>query len=185
MSEERVIWEAEFNPRVTTYWLLSGALILTATIAGIVLVPLWFILGWVVTGRYLASHRCTLTNRSVKVARGVFVRSEKTVPLDRITDIGLVQGPVMRLFGIEALSVETAGQSSVGALIQLAGIENGRQFRDAILKQRDLVVGSNEDRQPGGEVEAVAEPGAGQIALLTDISNTLRRIEEKLANPYR
>ena len=36
MTDERVLWEAEFNPRVTTYWLLNGAIILTATIVGIV-----------------------------------------------------------------------------------------------------------------------------------------------------
>ena len=115
MTEERVLWEAEFNPRVTTYWLLNGALILTATIIGIPLLPLWFIFGWIVTGQYLKSHRCTLTNRSLKLSRGVFVKVEKTIPLDRITDLGLVQGPIMRLFDIEALSVETAGQSSQGA----------------------------------------------------------------------
>jgi len=29
MSEERVLWEAEFNQKVTVYWLLSGALALS------------------------------------------------------------------------------------------------------------------------------------------------------------
>lgn len=183
MNEERVIWDAEFNPRVTTYWLLSGAAILAATVVGIVLLPVWFIVGWTVTGRYLKSHRCTLTNRSVKVARGVFVRTEKTVPLDRITDIGLVQGPIMRLFGIEALSIETAGQSSAGSLVQLAGIKDGRQFRDAILKQRDLVVGSEEDRQLHVASEPPTETTSDQAALLVDIRDTLRRIEHRLADP--
>jgi putative membrane protein len=181
MTEERVLWEAEFNPRVTTYWLLNGALIMTASVVGIVLLPVWFIVGWTITGLYLKSHRCTLTNRSLKFARGVFVKVEKTIPLDRITDVGLVQGPIMRLFNIEALSVETAGQSSQGALVQLAGIKDGRAFRDAVLKQRDLVVGSDEDRKPQAAIETSAVSMETSTAVLTDIRDTLRRIESQLA----
>jgi putative membrane protein len=180
MSDERVIWDAEFNPHVTTYWLLNGALILTATVIGIPLLPVWFIVGWTITGRYLKSHRCTLTNRSVKVSRGVFTKREQTVPLDRITDVGLVQGPIMRLFDIEALTIETAGQTTPGSLLQLAGIKDGRKFRDAVLKQRDLVVGSEEDRQsqPAGPVPLLSSDD--HTALLQDIRDTLRRIEHKL-----
>jgi putative membrane protein len=185
MTEERVLWEAEFNPRVTTYWLLNGALILTVTIVGIVLLPVWFIAGWTITGLYLKSHRCTLTNRSLKVARGVFIRVEKTIPLDRITDLGLVQGPIMRLFDIEALSVETAGQSSQGAVVQLAGIKDGRAFRDAVLKQRDLVVGSEEDRQSRSADVSPPASIETSTALLADIRDTLKRIETALAQSRR
>jgi putative membrane protein len=185
MTDERALWEAEFNPRVTTYWLLNGALIMTASIVGIVLLPFWFIFGWMVTGQYLKSHRCTLTNRSLKLARGVFVKVEKTIPLDRITDLGLVQGPIMRLFDIEALSVETAGQSSQGALVQLAGIKDGQAFRDAVLKQRDLVVGSEEDRQTQAKGVTQAAATETNDALLTDIRDTLRRIEHVLAESRR
>lgn len=182
MTEEQVIWDAKFNDRVTTYWLLSGALVLVCTFVGIVLLPIWFIVGTAVTRQYLKSFRCTLTNRSLKVAKGVFVRVEKTVPLDRITDVGLVQGPVMRLFDIEALSIETAGQSSHGSLVQLAGILDGRKFRDAVLKQRELVVGSAEDR-PAAVMElpsAVTAGSEGSVQLLESIRDTLLRIEQKL-----
>jgi putative membrane protein len=185
MAEERVVWEAEFNPHVTTYWLLNGALILTVTIVGIPLLPVWFIVGWTITGRYLKSHRCTLTNRSVKVARGVFTKREQTVPLDRITDVGLVQGPIMRVFDIEALTIETAGQTTPGSLLQLAGIKDGRQFRDAVLKQRDLVVGSEEDRQAPAAAPPTLAPASDQTALLEDIRDTLRRIEHKLTGSVR
>jgi putative membrane protein len=180
MAEEHVIWDAEFNDRVTLYWLLSGALVLTCTVVGIVLLPIWFLVGGAVTRRYLKSFRCTLTNRSLQVAKGTFVRVEKTVPLDRITDIGLVQGPIMRMFDIEALSIETAGQSSQGSLVQLAGIKDGRKFRDAVLKQRDLVVGSAEDRPATVGVTAAAAGADGNTELLASIRDTLLRIEGKL-----
>jgi len=185
MADEKILWDAEFNEKVTTYWLLSGALVLTITVFGIVLVPIWFLIGIPLTRRYLKTYRCTLTNRSLKVARGLFVRMEKTVPLDRITDLGLVQGPIMRFFGIEALSIETAGQSSQGALVSLAGIKQGRKFRDAVLKQRDLVVGSQEDRAPSVASDAglTGTPAGKDEQLLNEIHQTLLRIERQLAKP--
>jgi putative membrane protein len=180
MSEERILWEAEFNPKVTWYWLLSGTIILTVIIVTIPLVPLWLIFGQIVTRKYLASHKCTLNNRSLKFSKGVFVRQEKTVPLDRITDLGLTQGPIMRALDIEALSVETAGQSSPGSLIQLAGIKDGRAFRDAVLAQRDLVVGSKESQLAGGAPTVDRSGDATQHELLGQIRDTLQRIEVAL-----
>jgi putative membrane protein len=178
-----VLWDADFNEKVATYWLLSGALVLTVTVFGIVLLPVWFLVGIPLTRRYLKTYRCTLTNRSLKVGRGLLVRMEKTVPLDRITDLGLVQGPIMRLFDIEALSIETAGQSSQGALVTLAGIKEGRKFRDAVLKQRDLVVGSQEDRSASATAERPQPdaPSPPQEQLLNEIHQTLLRIEAQLS----
>ncbi len=176
MTEEKIVWEAEFNSKVTIYWLLSGTIILTVMIVTIPIVPIWLILGSIVTRKYLASHRCTLTDRNLKVCKGVLVRQEKTVPLDRITDLGLVQGPIMRMLEIEALSVETAGQSGPGSLIRLAGVKDGRAFRDAVLKQRDLVVGSEESK-------AAAVPAGSdsqQTELLIEIRDALRQIDATL-----
>lgn len=177
---ERILWEAEFNERVTTYWLLSGAWILAITCFGIVLLPIWFLIGGAFTRRYLKTYSCTLTNRNLKVSKGWIVRIEKTVPLDRITDLGLVQGPIMRYLDIEALSIETAGQSAAGAVVTLAGIKDGRKFRDAVLKQRDLVVGSEEDRQLAQAVSGPSYDVDNCTELLQQIRDALLRIEERL-----
>jgi putative membrane protein len=133
VPDPKVLLDARFNPKVKSYWLLSGTLTLTILIIGIPLLPVWWILGQWITGRYLASMTCTLTERSLKVSRGVFVRREMTVPLDKITDVGLVEGPIMRAMDLQALRIETAGQSTAGAAVQLVGVENGRAFRDAVL----------------------------------------------------
>ena len=74
---ELVLREATFNPKVRTYWLLSGAWILTATLVGIPLLILWFPLGYVITGRYLARLGCVLTEKNLHVARGVLIRQGK------------------------------------------------------------------------------------------------------------
>ena len=176
VSEEKVIWDAEFNDSVTSYWLLNGTLICVLTVFGIVLLPFWYFIGKWLTRRYLASHRCTLTDRSLKVSKGIWVQIEKTVPLDRITDLGIIQGPIMRYYDIEALSVETAGQSSSSSLVQLAGIKEGRKFRDAVLKQRDLVVGSSEEKAAFANAPS-SVANDQQLRLLTEIRDTLVRIE--------
>jgi putative membrane protein len=177
-EDQQIIWDAEFNDAVTTYWLLNGTIICVVTIIGLVVLPLWLILGKWATRKYLASHRCSLTTRTLKVSKGILTRVEKTVPLDRITDLGIIQGPIMRYFDIEALSVETAGQSSEGSLVKLAGIKNGRAFRDAVLEQRDKVVGSF-DESTSKPILPVGREDSRTSQLLEEISQTLKRIEAK------
>ena len=178
LSTERILLQAEFNRSVRTYWLLYGAIVLTVTVVGICLLPFWFLLGNYFTEIYLRRMHCTLTDRSLKVGRGFLVRVEKTVPLDKITDLGLVQGPIMRLLDIEALSVETAGQSSDGSLVTLVGIVKARAFRDAVLAQRDKVVASADRETPS---VAAAAPAGHDTALLTEIRDILSRIERRLS----
>jgi len=179
VHEELILWEAEFDPRVRTYWLLSGAGFLTISIVGIVLLPLWFAIGSWATGHYLRRMRCTLREKTLQVSKGVLQRVEKTVPLDKITDVGIVQGPIMRYLGLEALSVETAGQSSQGALVKLIGVVETRDFRAAILRQRDVVAaGIAEGPRPSDASPVLSAPPSED--LLVDIRDTLRRIEQHL-----
>jgi putative membrane protein len=176
LADEVVLAEAQFNRKVRTYWLLSGTLVLVATIVGIVLLPFWLLLGHYFTERYLQHMSCILTDRSLKVSRGIFVRTEKTVPLDKITDLALIEGPIMRHLGLQAVKVETAGASSPGALIRLIGIVDARDFRDTVLRQRDAVSASS---QPAA-AELQAAGGERDEKLLGEIRDVLLRIEKKL-----
>ncbi len=164
---------AEFNPAVRKYWLLSGSLILFITVAGIPLLLFWWILGMYVTGRYLDRMACELTTQSLIVKKGILVRVEKTIPLDKITDLGLIQGPVMRYFGIHALSVETAGSTSQGALVKLHGIVDVEGFRDRVLKQKDLFL-ANENSAVPAAAQAPSE-SSEVVTLLREIRDELRK----------
>ncbi len=175
MQKERLIRAATFNPRVKTYWLLSGALLCVLTIVGIPFLLIWIPLGLIFTGRYLDRMSCELTNKALKVRKGLLVRTEKTIPLEKITDMGMVQGPIMRWLDIERLSVETAGQSGTGALVSLVGIEHAKDFREAVLEQRDEV-SSRSARQEATEATPSSEAGG-----LDAIHQTLLRIEGLLA----
>lgn len=180
MSEEKLIRTAEFNPKVCTYWLLSGALIMTLTLVGIPLLVLWFPIGLVLTRRYLQRMSCDLTNKALKVRKGVIVRIEKTIPLDKITDMGMIQGPLMRLFGLEKLTVETAGQSGQGALVSLTGIVEAQAFREAVLFQRELMVAdASLPSAPAEILPRDASDNAGDTLLL-EIRDALFRIEASI-----
>lgn len=190
MNPDRVLVEAEFNRKVRSYWLLTGSIVCVVTVVGIALLPIWLLVGHFLTERYLKGITCTLTERSLKVTRGLLVRNEMTVPLDKITDVGLVEGPIMRLMDLQAVKIETAGQSTAGAAVQLVGIVNTRQFRDQVLAQRDAVSGGrtpsqnriSDDASPVAGVAPTSETVATQ-ALLAEIRDALVRIENRLPSP--
>ncbi len=180
-GDEAVLRRAVFNPKVRTYWLLAGALILTSTIVGIPLLLLWFPIGRALTGRYLERVSCVLTEKNLHVARGVLVRQEKTVPLDKITDLAMSHGPIMRSLGLRGLSVETAGQSGPGSLIKLVGIEGTEEFRAAVLAQRERVGASGgASSAPSPAAAAAGEAAVESGKLLTEIRDALLRIERRL-----
>lgn len=179
MSAETHLRKAQFNPRVCTYWLSSGALVLSLTIVGIPLLLLYLPIGYFITRRYLDRMECLLTAKALKVKKGILVRVEKTIPLEKITDMGMVQGPVMRFFDLHTLTVETAGQSGEGALVSLTGIEDAKSFREAVLNQRDAISGPAPHAVPA---DAATAP-LGTSSLLSEIRDSLLRIEAKLDKP--
>lgn len=185
-GDEAVLRQATFNPKLRTYWLLTGAFVLTVSIVGIPLLIFWFPIGYALTERYMERLRCVLTEKNLHVARGVLVRQEQTVPLDKITDLAMSHGPIMRSLGLRGLTVETAGQSGSGSLIKLVGIEGTEEFRAAVLAQRERVGAS------GGAASAPSPPAtaAGDAAvasgtLLTEIRDALLRIEKRLGDGDR
>ena len=106
----------------------------------------------------------------------MLVRVEKTIPLEKITDMGMVQGPIMRAFDIHTLTVETAGQSGQGALVSLTGIVGAKEFRETVLNQREVSSAASPVAAPN---EARQESSDG-TAILMEIRDSLQRIERKL-----
>lgn len=183
MADERVLLEAQFDSAVR-YYVSSTAIVLTLTIVGIPLLLIFLPIVYVLRTIEYKHIRCTLYERTLRVKRGVLNKVEKTVPLDKITDLGITQGPIMRLCGVEAISIETAGQSSgIGsALVILVGIRDAKGFRDAVLDQRDrLAEGHAGKREIAGIAPAPRETD-GSEGLLREIRDTLVRIEGKLGS---
>ena len=179
MKSPVVLQEAVFHPKVCLYWLFSGAIILTVIVITIPLLPLWFLFGMIVTRKFLEHMSCTLTDRTLVVKKGWLDRIEKTIPLEKITDLAIKQGPIMRAMGLHLLSIETAGSSggaASGSLVSLIGIEGTIAFRNDVLAQRDSLVSQHHMS------EHAAEP---QRDTLVHIGETLDRIEKLLQSDRR
>jgi putative membrane protein len=43
MRHETILLSAEFDPRLKTYWMLLGALLLLSTVIGVVVLPFWLL----------------------------------------------------------------------------------------------------------------------------------------------
>lgn len=180
--EQKIIRKAAFNDNVCKYWLISGIMTCVFSIVGIPFLLVWIPLGLIFTRRYLASMECVLTEKALKVKKGMMVKIEKTIPLEKITDMGMRQGPVMRAMGLHTLTIETAGQSGPGgALVSLTGIIDAEDFREAVLDQRDTEKEKAEITAAAGiELPAQATTSAGEAelkAVLVEIRDVLKRIE--------
>lgn len=177
--QEQTIHEAQFEDNLGLYWLLSGAAYFTLSIVGIPLLLLWFPIGLWGTRRYISNMSARLTSKKLIVRRGIFTRTENTVPLDKITDIALIQGPIMRLMGLHKLTVETAGQSGAGALISLVGIVNAPDFRAQILEQKERLSEAHTTSETSDPTEDNA-----MLTQLVEMTASLKHIEALLASKY-
>ena len=188
-ASEQVLQEADLSPEAPRYHTFGAAIALTASVVGIPLLPIAIPLVVWYYRRYYENLRVVLTTRDLKVHRGILTREEKSIPLEKITDLRVYQGPLMRRMGLKGLAVETAGQTSqTGALVSVVGIEDTDAFRDAALNQRDRISDSHEE----GESAAVAarsgstegggarEVEEAMLETLGEIRDTLKRVEERL-----
>jgi uncharacterized membrane protein YdbT with pleckstrin-like domain len=93
-----------------------------------------------------------VTDRSLRVREGAFIVKEMTLTYANIQNLRVVQGPLLRLFGIWHLQVDTAGGGAVqkgepgsnAHRVRMAGIENAHEVRDTIqrhLRQRGVSAG--------------------------------------------
>lgn len=182
--QERTIAQADFNARVVNYIVINAAMICTLTIIGIPALPVVVVLTYLLAKKYFGNLRCELTDRNLQIDKGVLVRTESTIPLDKITDVQMVQGPLMRAVGIHGLKVETAGQSAgaSGATGTLLGVVDARAFRDLILTERDRVTDTSAPAAPAASPAGELAASGDVVAVLGDIRDTLARIERGLAD---
>jgi membrane protein YdbS with pleckstrin-like domain len=83
-----------------------------------------------------------LTDRSVRVREGAWKIAEMTLTCANIQNVRIEQGPLMRLFGIRDLVIDTAGGggaelgkhgASSGHTVRLRGLEDASGVRDQLL----------------------------------------------------
>lgn len=178
-----VLKTAEIMPQVVRYQTWGIFFMMLFTVISIPLMPIVLPLAFWLTKRYYERLEIVLTRRDLKVRRGILNVEEKSIPLEKVTDLALVQGPLMRLFDLKGMKVETAGQSSGGALVTVVGIRDVDDFRDAVLNQRDRV--SDQEDESSASADSTGDPsahsGSESLAMLGEIRDSLQRIERSLS----
>lgn len=176
MSGETIL-RARFHPRLPLYLVLAPAAVLLLTVVGAPLLLLWIPLGHIWARHFVDRLTCRLTNDTVEIGKGVLFRKELTIPLDRIQEISLREGPLQRYLGISSLRFETAGGGSPtqASDLDLPGILDARGFRTRVLAQRDRRFAG---RSAEAAVEAVERPEENTLSLLREIRDSLRRMED-------
>lgn len=181
-DKERVIIRAKIADNVVKYHLLSTVFLMTICIVTIPFMLIVVPIVWFFTNLHYKHLSCELTESAVKVNKGVLNRVEKTIPLEKITDVAFFQGPIMRHLDIDGIRIETAGQSGTGSLVNVVGVANSRAFRDAVLDQKDEVIGRKGRKGGSLAMEDVVRsnaPAEGGVEL-AEIRDILLRIETKL-----
>lgn len=96
---------------------------------------------WVVVWAFLYHKSVVylLDSNEMTWKRGVLFRRTGIVPYNRITNVDIYQGPLMRIIGISHLQVDTAGGSAKETSeIKLEGLEDPEPIRKMIM---DIVRG--------------------------------------------
>jgi len=142
----------------------------------LLLAVLAFSLLWVAL--YYQSITYHLNKTEMTWKRGVWFRRTGIVPYNRITNVDIVQGPLMRLFHISNLKIQTAGGSADGnPEISLVGIKEPEPLRAIIM---DFVRGHPSVAAVTGAENAGIPPNytnQDMAALLKEVS-TIRKILE-------
>jgi uncharacterized protein len=109
----------------------ENGLMIPAIIGGILVIAVIIVLVWV--RLYYDSMWYELRDDEMSWKRGVWFHTTGIVPYNRITNLDIKQGPVMRALGISTLAIQTAGYSGqANSEIRIEGMEYAGELRELI-----------------------------------------------------
>jgi len=162
------IMAVEFDRKIIIYWWLMANIGLLTSVVGILLMPIWIPFGWLVHKKQYEHMSGALTDRSINMRMGWLFKKQQNIPLDKLTDVSIHEGPILNAFGVVRMRFETAG----AAPFILTGVKNSDHFRDLVLQQRDSLVSSPRQSAHSDDSENV----------LVEIRDILRQISAKISN---
>ena len=158
----------EFDRKIIVYWWIMANLGLLVTFVGIIAMVVWIPFGWIVHKKQYEHMSGALTDRSINMRMGWLFKKQQNIPLDKLTDVSIHEGPILNAFGVVRMQFETAG----AAPFILTGVKNSDQFRDLVLQQRDSLVSAPQQSTPSDDSNDV----------LFDIRDILQQIKTNLSN---
>ena len=135
-----------------------------------------------------------LSDRSMRIRRGIWVIHETTITFENIQNVRLTQGPIERYFGFANLAVETAGggtspegqmhgQAHQGIMV---GLADAPELRDRIMaKVRKSQSAGLGDERHSRELSGTTTGFSNvDIELLAEIRDQIARFPVRKSNPY-
>lgn len=100
----------------------------------------WILLAAVVVGAislvwtWINWRRFTyeVTGSELVIERGLLNRTRRSIPLERIQDVGIEQGPLSRIFGLAEVRVETGGGDKDEAVLDSVSLAEAARLRGAL-----------------------------------------------------
>jgi len=138
-----------------------------------------FILLWIWVGMYYDSMSYELREDEINWKRGVWFRTTGIVPYNRIVNLDLRQGPLMRFLGISTLAIQTAGYSGQAVPeIKIEGIEHAEELRELI---RSHVRGSLSHDDGTGSAKPLSSPSGVSVhqQMLAELQQIRSLLEQK------
>ena len=156
----------EFDRKIIVYWWIMANLGLLVTFVGIIAMVVWIPFGWIVHKKQYEHMSGALTDRSINMRMGWLFKKQQNIPLDKLTDVSIHEGPILNAFGVVRMQFETAG----AAPFILTGVKNSDQFRDLVLQQRDSLISAPQQSAPSDDSNDV----------LVEIRDILQQINANL-----
>lgn len=101
-------------------WLSIGF----AIFYGFIAIPLMFL-------QYFR-FRYTITPREIIIQSGVLTRRNRSIPVERVQNIEIIQTLLPRLFGAAKVKIETAGSGKTEGVLELVSIQEAQEIRRLI-----------------------------------------------------
>jgi hypothetical protein len=148
-----------------------------AILGGIAAVIIIFII-W--TRLYYESMWYELREDEMSWKRGVWFRKTGIVPYNRITNLDIRQGPVMRALGISTLSIQTAGYSGQAVPeIRIEAIVHAEELRELIRTMVRGHIGAGGDGTGTGIQTPASLPRTADLQILDELKKIRALLEER------
>ena len=163
------IMSVEFDKKIIIYWWLMANLGLLTSFIGIPLMLIWLPFGWIVHQKQYEHMSGALTTRSLNMRMGWLFKKQQNIALDKLTDVSISEGPVLKALGVVKMQFETAG----AAPFILSGVKNADQFRDVVLQHRDSLMATPSPQ---------SNPTTESNEVLIEIRDLLKEINTNLSS---
>jgi putative membrane protein len=111
-------------------------------------------LGWAMLKYFTFSYWIsdTPTGGELIIRSGILARTERHIPLARVQDVRLKQGPMHRLLRVVEVEIETAGGQGAEAKLSVLAQAEAARLRQAIFARREgaATVAPTDATEPGG-----------------------------------